>query len=838
MAALISIGAVADNNSWTAIGPYGGRVLRIAYNFQNPSIVYLLSNAGFSRSTDGGASWQMVDTDIQRVPLDMAVDPTNPNNVYVLTSGQPYFLASSDAGKTMKPQGTLPVNQSSPWALQVAADGKTLYVTVGATVLASTDGGKSWVPESSFSGDGTQYVFELAADPRDAATLFASVVSQTGNGIFVTHDGARTWAVSTWSTDPSGYATDIAIDPSDSNTVWCTRGTGVWVTHDRGTQWTHTSFNAPASANAPTLASVVTIDPHNSSSVYAANPWGVLMHSSDGGANWTDVTGNARVSTAFTIAVNPADSRHVLYGGIGSVWATTNEGSNWSLQISGLLATGVGNLSANPATDRIYMDTEDGTIAYLQGGAPQVSLINQDALRQLNPVVGSFGINSMVAVPGIGGRLLASLTTGMATSTDGGDSWSLALYPAPNLRVMAAWPNGQNVLVSGDATQYRSIDGGHVWTLITGLPVNTRFSRLATAPSDPNVAYAAVSAAPVAGPAPNYGLYKTLDAGLTWAPTGANWPPGIIRIAVDPSDAQTIYVSTGDHFLKSTTGGMTFADAPWDSSTLGALPYAFTIDPVNPRILYAAADAGIIRSVDGGQSWQVLPPSPFSPVYNNWSALGIMLDPNRHNDVLVAAFYDGAYKLTVAPDLSLSAKQPTTPAAAGATLLFTYSATNKGPYDATGVKLVVELPASATNVAGQIDAGECTTAGSVVTCTAPVLRNGATASILVNAVAAAAGEFTAHANLSADQPDPDTNNNAMTTAAPTAPSSPPAGGSSTGGGSTGGSSTGGSSTGGSETGGNSASSGSGGGGAFSAPWLLGLVLLMLARGTARRFCQS
>ena len=126
----------------------------------------------------------------------------------------------------------------------------------------------------------------------------------------------------------------------------------------------------------------------------------------------------------------------------------------------------------------------------------------------------------------------------------------------------------------------------------------------------------------------------------------------------------------------------------------------------------------------------------------------------------------------------------------------------------------------------------------MVTCTAPVLRNGATASILVNAVAAAAGEFTAQANLSADQPDPDTNNNAMTTAAPTAPSSPPAGGSSTGGGSTGGSSTGGSSTGGSETGGNSASSGSGGGGAFSAPWLLGLLLLMLSRGTARRFCQS
>jgi len=343
---------------------------------------------------------------------------------------------------------------------------------------------------------------------------------------------------------------------------------------------------------------------------------------------------------------------------------------------------------------------------------------------------------------------------------------------------------------------------------------------LATAPSDPDVAYTDVYTGNILGPTQYYGLYKTIDAGLTWAPAGSDSPRPILGITVDPLDAQTLYVRTAERFLKSTTGGKTFTDMPWDQAALGAIPYGFAVDPVNSNIMYAAVAAGVIRSVDGGQSWQVLPPSPFSPIYNSWLVGSIMVDPNRHNDVLVAAFFDGAYKLTVAADLSLSAEQPAAPAAAGSTLQFNYSAANKGPYDSTAVKLVVQLPASATNVAGHVDGGECTAAGSVVTCTAPVLRNGATASVVVNAVAAAAGDFTAQATLTADQPDPDTSNNTVTTSAPAASSNP-----------------GGSGSPGSGTSGSSSAGASGGGGAFSAPWLLGLALLMLARMAARRVSQ-
>jgi uncharacterized repeat protein (TIGR01451 family) len=753
-AAMIASVAQAQMNSWTSIGPNGGRVFRVAYNSSNPSIVYLLSQGGFARSTDGGVTWTMIYTDMSNAPYDMAVDPNNPSNVYVISQTAPYFLVSGDSGKTMQLATQPPVNFNNGIpSVQVSADGRTIFAAAGPAVAASTDRGKTWTVKTGLPYQG---ILRLFADPRDAATLYAAATFGSGYGLFVSHDGALTWTASySSSTDMYSYTNDLAIDPSNVSTLWNARGNGLWLSRDRGVTWSLSSYDIRAYA--------VALDPRNSSIIYASDGRGETLRSSDAGVSWTDVTGNLTTEGSNVIAVSPA-SGAVLIGGLGGVWGSPSGGANWTEQVQGLPATYIEQFSANPATDRIYMNTEDSLIGYVAGGASGTSLTNRDALKQLSPVPGSFVVSSILAQPGVGGSLFASLIDGIASSADGGESWTLRPLPfsyATEMESMATWPGSQTILISSIAAQYRSTDDGFTWTAVTaGLPQDTQFNKMVTAPSDPNVAYVSVYGAQVPGITPYYDLFKSTDAGLTWQRAGSDWPSNIYQIAVDPFDAQTIYVTNQDSFQKSVTGGKSFAKVPWDTGSQGNLPVRLAIDPVHTQILYAVGARGIFRSVDGGQTWQPLPSSPFSPTYG-WGAPEITVDANRTSDVYVGTTKNGAYKLTVAPDLALNVQSAA--AQYGSTLTSTYKAVNNGPYDATGVKLVVQLPAGMTQISGTINAGQCTSAVAVLTCTLPIMRTGTTYSVLVNALAPGAGTFASKATVAADQPDSDSSNNSVTT---------------------------------------------------------------------------
>lgn len=131
------------------------------------------------------------------------------------------------------------------------------------------------------------------------------------------------------------------------------------------------------------------------------------------------------------------------------------------------------------------------------------------------------------------------------------------------------------------------------------------------------------------------GLWKTTDRGRTWMSlsNGPEWTTSkVSSIAVAPANS-TIYVGTGDFdggrsiygfgLMKSTDGG-----ANWVNLAGGALSghsiRRILIDPENPNVITLTAGrhpfewGKVLRSADGGNTWQTILPTPTLPVDADW----------------------------------------------------------------------------------------------------------------------------------------------------------------------------------------------------------------------------
>ena len=150
----------------------------------------------------------------------------------------------------------------------------------------------------------------------------------------------------------------------------------------------------------------------------------------------------------------------------------------------------------------------------------------------------------------------------------------------------------------------------------------------------------------------NGGVWKSDDYGRTWTPIFDSQPTQSIgAIAVAPSDANVIYVasgeglqrpdlSVGNGIYKSTDAGMTWTHLGLrDGQQIPAL----AIDPRNPNRLFAAVlghpygpneERGVYRSTDGGQNWEKA-----LYVDENTGASDIAMDQSNP-DVLYASLWE------------------------------------------------------------------------------------------------------------------------------------------------------------------------------------------------------
>lgn len=324
------------------------------------------------------------------------------------------------------------------------------------------------------------------------------------------------------------------------------------------------------------------------------------------------------------IAVDPTDPDIVYVGGAqGGVWKTVDGGANWtplsddqpSLAIGAIaIENSMASCGLSGPCQTIYVGTGEQTFSigsYYGAGI----LKSTDGGASWQHIPGPFATVASIAT---GGARISSLA--IRPGTSGATAELLA---------------GVQILFSADSGAssgiYRSVDGGQTWTQVPSASGAVGTDVLFH-PSDPNIAYAALGTPFLIGqPAqvdPQNGIYKSVDGGATWTPRNTGLPAnrGRIRLAIAPSNPNVLFaaitdpIGNSDHLagvFRSGDGAVNWTRVAASNPLLGGtsgtvcssqcwydLVIRFHPGTENVAYIGGAAQGGyFLRTIDSGANW-------------------------------------------------------------------------------------------------------------------------------------------------------------------------------------------------------------------------------------------
>jgi photosystem II stability/assembly factor-like uncharacterized protein len=460
-----------------------------------------------------------------------------------------------------------------------------------------------------------------------------------------------------YGTNSSGRVTAIAIDPTNSSTIYVGAADGgVWKTLDGGATWT------PLTDSQCSLAiGALAIDPVTPTIVYVGTgeanlyPDGYggcgVLRSTDGGSTWTHLdaggvfdppkTSGPTIPTIVVDAATAGSSTNTTVFAATSVglYKSTNSGSTWTRALMG----GVTDLVPDPSNSAtlyagvsgsgVYKSTDGGTTWHLQ----------------LNSGSGGDRIRLAISTSSPSTLYAAVSHVALYKSVDAGATWlpvaaSGILFYGLTTLVLAVDPSNPDLVYFGAISLYRSTNGGTDFASIGSGAIPTIHvdqHALAFDPANPSTIFSGNDG----------GIHKSTDQGQTWVSLNTNlaitqFYPGI---AVSPNTAPDILGGTQDNGTVEYTGdpvwprvlfgdgGFTaikyqtpttvFAEPYWtygpyrrDAGTGGAflsksnginrsdlalfIP-PLVMDPVDPQVLYFGT-TNLYRTRDNAESWSAI----------------------------------------------------------------------------------------------------------------------------------------------------------------------------------------------------------------------------------------
>jgi hypothetical protein len=142
---------------------------------------------------------------------------------------------------------------------------------------------------------------------------------------------------------------------------------------------------------------------------------------------------------------------------------------------------------------------------------------------------------------------------------------------------------------------WKTIDAGRVWLPVFDSQPVASIGAIAVAPSAPDTIYVGSGESTLRDSAGfGNGMYKSTDAGRTWTHIGLEDTQHIGKIAVDPRNANNVFVAAIGHLyaandqrgvFRSTDGGKTWKKVLYKNENVGAVEVV--IDPTDSRVIYA-----------------------------------------------------------------------------------------------------------------------------------------------------------------------------------------------------------------------------------------------------------
>jgi photosystem II stability/assembly factor-like uncharacterized protein len=310
---------IAGDNSWEALGaglPQNAEVHVILAHPTNPDVIFVGTQDGPYRSTDGGDHWQRLGFPDRGVMIwSLSIHPTRPNVMYA--GAAPIALYRSlDGGETWH---RLPKAISPGHCERLGFDSRVLRITVDPNrpddiyaalevsgVLRSTDGGETW-------SDMSAPLIKLAEQPH----LQSSVGGR--------HCGHCEGMLDSHAT---------AISPAAPDTVFLGLRMGLFRSDDRGATWYDTEIGRFSPL---TYCHDVVVSPHDPRVVFtclspaAFSNDGSLYRSDDLAQSWRRIDHGIKAnSTLMAVSVHPSEPAQlfcVTRG--GQVFGTEDSGGSW-----------------------------------------------------------------------------------------------------------------------------------------------------------------------------------------------------------------------------------------------------------------------------------------------------------------------------------------------------------------------------------------------------------------------------------------------------------------------------------------------------------------------------
>jgi photosystem II stability/assembly factor-like uncharacterized protein len=232
----------------------------------DPDTVYIGSHQGVSVSTDGGETWEVVESLNGADAMGWAF-----THDLVLVGGHPGLSVSTDGGKTFEQR-----NEGLPSTdvHALGAGDEVIYAGLaGVGTFASTDGGESWEARSEEFGGA--FMGRIHVDPSDDEHMVAPDMQ---HGAMASADGGRTW-------EPLGGvpgAMWVSWDGNDTDHIIVTTQGSSAESINGGETWEPLEI--------PQGASIVEFSPHDPELLFAVAleaPEASVYISRDGGDTWT-----------------------------------------------------------------------------------------------------------------------------------------------------------------------------------------------------------------------------------------------------------------------------------------------------------------------------------------------------------------------------------------------------------------------------------------------------------------------------------------------------------------------------------------------------------------------